>query len=139
DVGFQMSYLAVIAIVVFQPFLVKLWSPKFWPIKKLWQIFTVTMAAQLGVMPISLFYFHQFPGLFFVSNLVIIPFLGIILGMGILIIIMALLNILPFWLADLYGGMISLMNSFVRWVSLQEQFVFTDIPFSILQVLTSYL
>src|SRR5690606_23990920 len=48
DVGFQMSYLAVIAIVVFQPFLVKLWSPKFWPIKKLWQIFTVTMAAQLG-------------------------------------------------------------------------------------------
>lgn len=139
DVGFQMSYLAVIAIVVFQPFLVKLWSPKFWPIKKLWQIFTVTMAAQLGVMPISLFYFHQFPGLFFVSNLVIIPFLGIILGMGILIIIMALLNILPFWLADLYGGMISIMNSFVRWVSLQEQFVFTDIPFSILQVLTSYL
>lgn len=139
DVGFQMSYLAVIAIVTLQPLMVKLWAPKLEPINKLWQIFTVTMAAQIGVMPISLFYFHQFPGLFFVSNLVIIPFLGIILGMGILVILMALLNILPFWLADLYGGMISIMNSFVRWVSLQEKFILSDIPFSELQVLSAYL
>ena len=139
DVGFQMSYLAVIAIVSFQPLMVNLWRPTFMPFKNLWEIFTITMAAQLGVMPISLFYFHQFPGLFFLSNLVIIPVLGIILGMGIVVILMALLNILPFWLADLYGGMISIMNSFVRWVARQEQFLFSDIPFTMLQVLTSYL
>ncbi len=139
EVGFQMSYLAVIAIVTIQPPMVKLWQPKLKPVKTLWEIFTITMAAQLGVMPISLFYFHQFPGLFFVSNLVIIPVLGIILGMGIVVIFLALMHILPFWLADLYGGMISIMNSFVRWVSLQEKFIFTDIPFSALQVLTSYL
>lgn len=138
DVGFQMSYLAVISIVSFQPLLVKLWLPKFKPLKKMWQIFTVTMAAQLGVVPVSLFYFHQFPGLFFVSNLVIIPVLGIILGMGILVIFSALVNILPFWLADLYGGMISIMNSFVRWISLQEQFVLTDISVSLLRTLASY-
>ena len=139
DVGFQMSYLAVISIVSIQPSLVKLWQPKFKPIEKLWQIFTVTMAAQIGVMPISLFYFHQFPGLFFVSNLLIIPFLGIILGLGILVILMALLNILPLWVAELYGGLISIMNSLVRWVSFQEKFIFTDISFSALQVLTFYL
>ncbi len=86
DVGFQMSYLAVISIVCFQPILVRLWRPKFKPVNSLWQIFTVTLAAQFGVMPISLFYFHQFPGLFFVANLVIIPFLEIILGMGIFVI-----------------------------------------------------
>lgn len=139
DVGFQMSYLAVIAIVTIQPLIVKLWKPKFKPVEKLWQIFTVTIAAQIGVVPISLFYFHQFPGLFFVSNLVIIPVLGIILGLGIVIIFLALMNILPFWLADIYGGMISLMTSFVRWVSIQEKFVFTDLSFSMLQVFTSYL
>lgn len=139
DVGFQMSYSAVFAIVSMQPHLVKLWQPKFKPVKKLWEIFTITMAAQIGVMPISLFYFHQFPGLFFVSNLVIIPVLGLILGMGILVILMAVLNILPYWIADLYGSMISMMNSFVRWVALQEKFIFHDISFSILQVLTSYL
>lgn len=138
DVGFQMSYLAVIAIVSFQPFLERLWEPRFKPIRKLWQIFTVTLAAQFGVVPISLFYFHQFPGLFFMSNLVIIPVLGIILGMGILVILLASINLLPYWIADVYGGIISAMNSFVRWISLQEQFVFTDLSFSLLQVLAAY-
>lgn len=139
DVGFQMSYLAVIAIVSFQPFMVRLWSPKFWPIKKLWQIFTVTLAAQLGVVPISLFYFHQFPGLFFLSNLVIIPFLGLILGLGILIILLALLHILPFWLAGIYGAIIDLMNSFVKWIALQERFLMSDIAFGMAQVITAYI
>lgn len=139
DVGFQMSYLAVIAIVSFQPLLERLWQPKLKPVKKLWDIFTVTLAAQFGVVPISLFYFHQFPGLFFISNLVIIPFLGFILGMGILIILMASVNILPFWFADIYGGIISVMNNFIQWVSLQERFVFSDLSFSLLQVLTAYL
>ncbi|OBX24211.1 competence protein ComEC [Gelidibacter algens] len=139
DVGFQMSYLAVLAIVSIQPSLVKLWLPKFKPLNKLWQIFTVTLAAQLGVVPISLFYFHQFPGLFFISNLVIIPVLGIILGLGILVIFLGLINFLPTWLADLYGGMISIMNSFVRWISQQERFVFQDVSFGLLQVFTAYL
>lgn len=139
DVGFQMSYLAVLAIVSIQPLIVKLWRPKFKPLNKLWQIFTVTLAAQLGVVPISLFYFHQFPGLFFVSNLVIIPVLGIILGLGILVIFLGVLNVLPVWLADVYGGIISMMTSFVRWISLQERFVFQDISFGLLQVLAAYL
>lgn len=139
DVGFQMSYLAVIAIVSLQPSMVGLWRPKSWPVKKLWQIFTVTLAAQLGVVPISLYYFHQFPGLFFVSNLVILPVLGLILGLGILVILLALMNLLPYWLSDLYGAMISLMNSFVRWVGLQERFVLVDISFGWLQVLSAYI
>ena len=138
DVGFQMSYLAVIAIVGFQPLLADLWQPQLKPIRKLWDIFTVTLAAQFGVVPVSLFYFHQFPGLFFLSNLVIIPFLGLILGMGIFVILLASFNLLPLWLADIYGGIINLMNSFVRWVSLQERFVFSDLSFSLLQVLTAY-
>ncbi|MBJ7880778.1 ComEC/Rec2 family competence protein [Gelidibacter salicanalis] len=138
DVGFQMSYLAVIAIVSIQPLLNKLWQPNSTPIKKLWQIFTVTLAAQIGVIPISLFYFHQFPGLFFLSNLVIIPFLGVILGLGIVVILLALMNILPFWIADLYGSIISWMTHFVRWVSLQERFVFKDISFELPQVFTAY-
>ncbi|EPR74825.1 Competence protein [Winogradskyella psychrotolerans RS-3] len=63
-VGFQMSYLAVLGIVSVQPIIYRLWKPKYWIIDKPWQIFTVTLAAQVGVVPISLFYFHQFPGLF---------------------------------------------------------------------------
>lgn len=138
-VGFQMSYLAVFAIVWIQPLIYKLWKPKLFLVDKFWQIFAVTIAAQLGVAPISLFYFHQFPSLFFISNLVIIPFLGFILGFGILIIVLALLNGLPQFLASAFGYIISLMNDFVTFISHQEAFLFKHISFGIFSVISSYL
>ena len=139
DVGFQLSYLAVFAIVAIDPLLYKLWKPKYWIIDKLWHTLTVTVSAQFGIIPLSLFYFHQFPSLFFLSNLVIIPLLGIILGYGIFLILLAVLNLLPQFVATFYGYIISLMNSFVEWISKQESFLFKNIPFSILYVLVFYL
>lgn len=139
DVGFQLSYLAVFSIVWIQPLLYNLWKPKLYLVDKFWQIFTVTVSAQFGVVPISLYYFHQFPSLFFISNLVIIPVLGIILGFGILIIVLALLNVLPQFLASAFGYIISLMNDFVTFISKQEAFLFKHISFGILSVISSYL
>ena len=138
DVGFQLSYLAVFAIVAIDPYLYGLWKPKLWIFDKLWHTFTITVSAQFGIIPVSLYYFHQFPGLFFVSNLVIIPFLGLILGLGILVILLAVLNILPQSGADVYGYIIGLMNNFVGWVSRQEAFLLKDISFSFLYVVVSY-
>lgn len=139
DVGFQLSYLAVFAIVAIQPMLYNLWQPKLKLFKFLWGFFTVTIAAQFGILPISLFYFHQFPGLFFISNLVIIPFLGTILGLGIIVIALSLLSILPEFLASVYGSIIGSMNTFVGWISNQESFLFKNISFDIEHVLISYL
>ena len=138
DVGFQLSYLAVFAIVIFQPMLYNLLRIKYKLLDYLWQLFTVSLSAQIGIIPISLYYFHQFPGLFFVSNLVIIPFLGAILGLGILIMILALAKGLPVWLADFFGATINLMNSFVSWVSQQEAFLFKHLSFSLVQVIFCY-
>ena len=138
DVGFQLSYLAVFAIVTIQPMLDKLWHPKLRVLKFFWNIFTVTLAAQFGVIPISLYYFHQFPGLFFASNLVIIPFLGVILGLGIIVIALALVNLLPAFIADAFGAIISGMNHFVVWVADQEAFLFRNISFDLIQVFISY-
>lgn len=139
DVGFQLSYLAVIAIVTIQPLLYKLWKPKIWVINKLWQVFTVTLAAQFGVLPISLYYFHQLPGLFWLSNLVIIPLIGVLLICGILIIILALVNILPKFIANAYGNGIGLMNDFFAWIASKEAFLVENISFNIYFVLASYL
>ncbi len=139
DVGFQLSYLAVFTIVWIQPLLYKLWSPDLKFIDYFWQIFTVTIAAQVGVAPLSLFYFHQFPGLFFLSNLIIIPVLGLILGLGLLVIFLALINALPEFIVKLYGQIIDRLNYFVGWVAEQEAFIFKGIPFDILNVVFSYL
>lgn len=139
DVGFQLSYLAVFGIVIIQPKLYELWKPKLWVLNKAWQLTTVSIAAQLAVLPVSLYYFHQFPGLFLLSNLVIVPFLGTILIGGVLIIVLSLCSILPDFLVSIYGSVISWMNSFVRYISQQEAFLFSDISFSLGMLLSSYL
>ncbi|MCB0399132.1 MAG: ComEC/Rec2 family competence protein [Winogradskyella sp.] len=138
EVGFQMSYLAVLGIVSIQPHLYKLWKPKYLIVDNPWQIFTVTLAAQAGVLPISLFYFHQFPGLFFISNIVVIPFLGLILGFGLLIIVMALVDFLPKPVVEIYSFIIESLNGFIAWVAQFEEFLFRDIPFTLIQVVCAY-
>ncbi|WP_158974466.1 ComEC/Rec2 family competence protein [Cellulophaga sp. L1A9] len=135
QVGFQMSYAAVFAILWIYPMLQRFWFPKNKIVKYFWQLLSVSIAAQLGVLPISLFYFHQFPGLFFVANLLILPFLGIILGIGILVIILSLADILPSFITDSYNHIISAMNSIVKWIANQEVFIFKNISFDTLQLL----
>ncbi|MCW5515141.1 ComEC/Rec2 family competence protein [Muriicola sp. Z0-33] len=137
--GFQMSYLAVIFIVWMYPLLRRLWHPRYFILKKVWQLFSVSISAQLGVLPISLYYFHQFPGLFFVSNLLILPFLGILLGLGIVVILLALTNHLPLLLAKAYASLIQLMNTLISWVGRQDEFIIKDISFDGVQLVLSYL
>lgn len=138
DVGFQLSYLAVFGIVWVQPKLVLIYKPRFLINRKIWQLITVSIAAQVGILPLSIYYFQQFPGLFIVSNLVIIPFLGLILMGGIVVVFLSMLQITPSFLVVMYGSLISLMNSFVNWVSLQEVFLFKDIAISFLMMLALY-
>ncbi|MGB5436372.1 MAG: ComEC/Rec2 family competence protein [Maribacter sp.] len=138
NVGFQMSYAAVFAIVWLYPLLQKFWSPKPWLVKKIWQLLSVSLAAQIGVLPIGLYYFHQFPGLFFVSNLLIVPFLGLILGVGILVIALVLLNLAPDSLIALFDTLIGSMNAIIDWIAQQEAFIFQNIPFDSVQMVITY-
>lgn len=139
DVGFQLSYAAVFAIVSIQPIIEPLLKPKNKLLKLLWKTLTVTVSAQFGIIPISLYYFHQFPSLFWLSNLVVIPVLGIILGLGLLVITLALIDMLPEFLADIFSFVIRMMNTFFEWIARQESFLFQDISFNVFQVIISYL
>jgi competence protein ComEC len=137
--GFQMSYAAVFAILGLYPRLQSVVRPRFWLFRKAWQLFSVSLVAQLGVLPISLYYFHQFPGLFFISNLLVVPFLGVLLGAGMLISLLALLRLVPMQLAAIYETMISVMNQLVAWVAGQESFLFREIPINWPDVILVYL
>jgi len=139
QVGFQMSYAAVFAIIWIYPKLQRFWYPK--PVigRKIWQLLSVSIAAQLGVLPVSLFYFHQFPSLFFISNLLIVPCLGLILGGGIVVILLSILGILPDFITSLYNDIIGLMNLVIYWVAQQESFVFKAISFDGMQLALSYM
>ncbi|WP_223883353.1 ComEC/Rec2 family competence protein [Arenibacter lacus] len=138
QVGFQLSYAAVFAIIWIYPLLQKLWIPKNWVLKRGWELLAVSVAAQLGVLPLGLYYFHQFPGLFFLSSLLILPFLALILGIGIVVITLALTNSLPHVLVVLYNNIIGWMNTTIAWVAQQERFIFRNISFDAIQLLLGY-
>ncbi len=138
EAGFQMSYAAVFSIIWIYPKLQRFWYPENWFLRKGWQLLSVSIAAQLGVLPITLFYFHQFPSLFFVSNLIVVPFLGIIFGLGLLVLVLTQLNSAPKIFIQFYNAVIETMNSCIRWVALQEEFLLTNIPFDKFQLVLGY-
>ena len=84
SVGFQLSYLAVLGIVYLQPRIYGLLECRFWLADKLWALTAVSIAAQLATLPISLYYFHQFPTYFWLANVVVIPAAFVILSLGLL-------------------------------------------------------
>ncbi len=133
-----MSYAAVAAILWIYPLLQKFWRPKQLLVRKAWELLGVSIAAQLGVLPLSLIYFHQFPALFFVTNLLVVPFLGILLGIGILILFLSAVNLVPSFLISIYDQLLGSMNRIVQWVASQESFLFTAIPFNGEQAVLAY-
>ncbi|WP_310560300.1 ComEC/Rec2 family competence protein [Flavobacterium sp.] len=139
DVGFQLSYVALFFILWLQPLLAQLWSPKNKIANYFWEILTVSFAAQIGTLPLSIYYFHQFPGLFFVTNLVIIPFLSLIMGLGVLVMVLAAFDCVPFFLAKSLEWSISILNKIINAIASLEQFIFRDIPFNWQLLLSVYL
>ncbi|RMG82279.1 MAG: ComEC family competence protein [Bacteroidetes bacterium] len=73
EVGFQLSYAAVLGIVSLQPKIANLFRISNKIGKYLWELTAVSIAAQIATFPLSLYYFHQFPMYFMFSNLLAIP------------------------------------------------------------------
>ncbi|MEL7589125.1 MAG: ComEC/Rec2 family competence protein [Prolixibacteraceae bacterium] len=81
DAGFQLSYLAVVGIVFFYPRLTALLTVRNRILDFGWKLICVSVAAQLSTFPLSIFYFHQFPLYFWLSNLFVVPASSVILAL----------------------------------------------------------
>ena len=138
DVGFQLSYLALYFIIWLQPILSSIWQPKNKIIKYFWDIITVSFAAQIGAMPLSIYYFHQFPGLFFVTNLLILPLLGIIMAAGVITVLIATFHTVPLFIAKSIEFLIAFLNAVIHWVASFDVFIFKNISFSTAMLWSSY-
>ena len=139
DVGFQLSYLALFFIVWLQPLLKQIWTPKNKIQTTIWNALTVSFAAQIGTLPLCLYYFHQFPGLFFVTNIVIIPILSFIMIAGIIVMILAIFISPPVIIIAIFEKSIYLLNKTIHIVASFEWFVIRDISFNFYYLLTFYL
>lgn len=139
DVGFQLSYAAVFSIMKFYPVMHKWWQPENKYLQWIWSLFLVGLSAQIVVLPISLYYFHQFPILFFVSNLVVVPLLQPILIGGIIALCLGSFGILPYAIVFVLEKLIALMNFLVAFIAHQETFIIRNIPFTTPLLLSSLL
>lgn len=83
DVGFQLSYSAVLSIIFFQPIIDKLYKPTNKISRFTWEMFSVSIAAQLGTTPFTLYYFQQFPNYFLVTNFIAIPLSSLVIYLAI--------------------------------------------------------
>jgi competence protein ComEC len=85
DTGFLLSYSAVLGILYFEPVFTPLIHSRFTIVNKIWQLTSVSLAAQLTTLPITLFLFHQFPLWFIVSNLIVIPLCTVVMFLALLV------------------------------------------------------
>ena len=128
DVGFQLSYSAVLGIVWMLPYWQKMVRSKNTIIQPISTLFGLGLIAQISVLPLSLFYFHQFPLLFWVSNLLLVPLIGVVIGVGIGCLVISFFPALYFLLPIADWVLRSYLH-LVAWIAQWEHFFLTEIPF----------
>lgn len=119
--GFQLSYLAVLGIVLFQrPIYSMLYVKNKW-LDKAWEITSVSLAAQLATTPLVLHYFNQFPTYFMVSNLILVPFSFIVIVAGMVFLFVSFIPFLASIMGWITSGLVFAMNTLIvsieRWPS----------------------
>ncbi|MEN8666953.1 MAG: ComEC/Rec2 family competence protein [Flavobacteriaceae bacterium] len=129
SLGFAMSYSAVFFILLGMPFFKEIWTPKNNILQFFWQLLGVSICAQLGVLPWSLYAFNQLPLLFLISNLIILPFLGLILGAGLGLAIWFALANPPRIIIQSYAWILGALNLLVYKLAKQQQWILTDLYF----------
>jgi competence protein ComEC len=118
DAGFQLSYIAVVGILYFQPVFSSLIKAHHWLVIYIRDLITVSLAAQLATFPLIAYYFNQFPTYFLLTNLVVIPisFLAIVITMSV-----PFLGSIPYIgtaVAFCCVKVIWFMNSVPQWISM---------------------
>ncbi len=139
EVGFQLSYLAVIGIVVIQPWVYSLFYTKWWLLDKIWELTAVSIAAQVATFPLGLYYFHQFPNYFLLSNLVVIPLAILILYLGIITLIVSPIAIVGNFLGKVLNIIILGLNEAVIFIDKIPYSLTQNIKFNLLDNYLTYL
>lgn len=138
QVGFQLSYAAVLGIVYLQPKLNKLIYSRYRIVRAIWAITCVSIAAQIATFPLSLHYFHQFPTYFFVSNLVVIPAAFLVFYLGVFLFVTAPFGGLSLVIGKLINGIIWFLNEAVYLTESLPTSVMKEIEFSVFETYLLY-
>jgi len=138
DVGFLLSYAAVISIITFmQPVYHWLYFENKL-LNKIWQLTSVTISAQILTLPVVVFYFHQFPNFFLITNMLVVPLSGLILYGEILLLCISFISGFASFVGKILYGLIWFMNTFIQHINNFPFSVWNNLQINIFQTWTLY-
>ncbi|PID89592.1 MAG: hypothetical protein CSA05_00305 [Bacteroidia bacterium] len=125
NVGFQLSYTAVLSIVFFQPKFVRLYVPKNKILQHFWELVSLTLAAQIGTAPIGIYYFNMFPIYFIITNLFVVTLATFIVAGSFFVFLGSYVSVLSNAISFVFVYLIKTLNYIVTTIE--------SLPFSTLE------
>lgn len=124
DAGFQLSYAAVLSIVVFMKPVYNWFYFKNKFVDNIWKLLAVSLAAQVLTTPVSIYHFHQFPIYFLFTNLLAVPLSSLIVLLEIGLCAVSFVPAIAGFTGIALYWLIYFMNSFIAYME--------HLPFSLL-------
>jgi competence protein ComEC len=134
DVGFQLSYAAVLSIVVFMRPIYNWLYFKNKAIDFLWKLNAVTLAAQILTVPLSIYHFHQFPNYFLITNFIAVPLSSLILLGEIFLCTVAFIPALANITGKVLTWLISIMNGWIEKINSISYSIWDSLHISLTQM-----
>ncbi|HJS53059.1 MAG TPA: ComEC/Rec2 family competence protein, partial [Chitinophagaceae bacterium] len=135
DVGFQLSYAAVLSIVIFMQPIYHWFYIKNRILDFLWKLNAVTIAAQILTVPISIYHFHQFPNSFLLTNFLAVPLSSLILLGEISLCVLSFIPLIATFIGKILSWLIWILNSYIERVEMLPFSVWESLQISVLQAI----
>ncbi|MGE8554648.1 MAG: ComEC/Rec2 family competence protein [Chryseobacterium jejuense] len=137
DVGFQLSFLAVLGIFWLNQPLLKYFPRADNYFKKLiFNTITISLSAQLATLPLVLYYFHQFSFVSIVANVFIVPFSEVIIVFSFLMTFLIAFGLNFSFMDKLYDGIIQILLKVIHWFAEADMVLFKSIPMNLIEVIS---
>lgn len=136
DVGFQLSYVAVLGIWWLTVPIKKLFfrSPKYWAEKFFYEITAMTLAAQIATLPLAIYYFHQFSFVSIFANIIIIPLSEILIISSLLMVVLIAFGIKNDYLFRIFDVGIDYVLQSIHWFSGFEGLMNKNIALNLIEL-----
>lgn len=135
DVGFQLSFIAVLGIFwLNQPILKYFPNPNNYFKKLLFNTISISVAAQLATLPLVLYYFHQFSFISIVANFFVVPFSELIIVFSFLMTLLIAFGIDFHFINNIYDELIQVLLKIIHWFAGFDKLFFENIPLNLVEV-----
>lgn len=139
DVGFQLSYAAVLSIVIFMRPIYNWFYIRNKILDFIWKLNAVSIAAQVLTVPLSIFHFHQFPNYFMLTNFIAVPLSSIILLGEILLCAVFFIPFAALWVGKILSWLIGIMNSYIEKIEQLPFSLWDGLQINIVQTILLYI